>query len=196
MGRLIHDRQQEEGWGASIIPRLARDIVNELPEVRGFSERNLKRMLRFYREYCIDAGELQTDSVADLKVPQPVALIPWGHNAVLLEKVKDRSVRLWYAEQTYNQGWSRATLQQMIRNRAHERQGKAVTNFDQRLPLYQSELAQQHLKDPYIFDFLTIDQPFRERELEVGLLEHLEAFLIELGNGVRLRGAPISIGRQ
>lgn len=100
-----------------------------------------------------------------------------------MEKVKDLSARLWYIQQTIEQGWSRDTLGQMIKNSAHKRRGKAVTNFQQSLPSPQSVLARQLLKDPYIFDFLTLEEPFHERELETGLVRHLEKFLLELGQG-------------
>jgi predicted nuclease of restriction endonuclease-like (RecB) superfamily len=209
IGQMILERQQREGWGAAVIPRLSRDIRNDLPEEKGFSERNIKRMLRFYREYPTllkvpqPAAQLQPAENADLvKVPQPVAQIPdneistnllvakipWGHNILLIEKVKDLSTRLWYMQQTIDQGWSRDILGQMIKSCAHKRQGEAVTNFGQRLLSTQSDLARQLLKDPYIFDFLTLEEPFHERELETGLVRHLEKFLLELGQGFAFVG--------
>ncbi|RPH79090.1 MAG: DUF1016 domain-containing protein [Nitrospiraceae bacterium] len=217
IGRMIHERQQKKGWGVGIIPRLAKDIRNELPEVKGFSERNVGRMIAFYRDYA-DCPPILPQAVAKLKplskrkqpvalrtaegkVPQPVAKIvsqeilqqliakiPWGHNILLLEKVKDLPSRLWYMQQTIEQGWSRNVLGLMIKNNAHKRRGKAVTNFPQRLPDPQSDLAQQVLKDPYVFDFLTLAEPFQERELEVGLVRHLEKFLLELGQGFAFVG--------
>ena len=162
VGRMIHERQQEEGWGTGIIPRLATDIVNTFPEVKGFSERNLKRMLRFYREYA---------------VPQ----------------VKDITERFWYAEQVIIQGWSRDSLTQMIKNNTYQRQGSAVSNFNVKLPAAQFDLAQQTLKDPYIYDFLTLTEPFKERELETELLKHLEKFLLELGGGFAFVGRQYHI---
>ncbi len=186
IGNMIHERQQNEGWGAGIIPRLANDIVNELPEVKGFSERNLKRMLRFYREYA-------ASEVADGKVPQAVAQLPWSHNALLIERVKDVRARLWYAEQIMIEGWSRNSLMQMIKNNVFERQGAAVSNFTKRLPEIQSNLAQQTLKDPYVFDFLTLSEPFKERELETELLKHLEKFLLELGGGFSFVGRQYKV---
>jgi predicted nuclease of restriction endonuclease-like (RecB) superfamily len=178
IGRMIHQRQQTEGWGAGVIPRLASDLKNELPEEKGFSERNIKRMLTFFREYPVSGIVPQpvaqlgdTDNLTG-KVPRPVAQpgtlsdrsnlqqlvakIPWGHNLVLMEKVKDLPTRLWYMEQTIEQGWSRDTLVTMIKSNAHARQGQVVSNFSIRLPAPQSELVRQLLKDPYLFDFLTI----------------------------------------
>lgn len=107
---------------------------------------------------------------------------------MLLGKVKDTDERRWYIAQTLAQGWSRSTLMAMIDSRAHNRQGVGASNFAVRLLAPQSELVKQTLKDPYIFDFLTIEEPFRERELEVGLIQHLEKFLLELGQGFAFMG--------
>jgi predicted nuclease of restriction endonuclease-like (RecB) superfamily len=220
VGRVIHERQQKEGWGKAIIPRLSRDLRNELPEVKGFSERNLGRMIRFYNEYpdlfrILPAGNAgAADAGARPVLPQPVAktedstssislalaeaaiALPWGHNFLLLEKLKYLPTRLWYMRQTLEHGWSRNVLALMVDGRAHERQGKATTNFALRLPSPQSDLAQQALKDPYIFDFLTLAEAFRERELETGLVAHLERFLLELGRGFAFLGRQykVSVG--
>jgi predicted nuclease of restriction endonuclease-like (RecB) superfamily len=214
IGRMLQERQQQEGWGAAVIPRLSRDLRNELPEVKGFSERNIGRMIAFYRTYSSFRDFLPqpvAKSSADEIVPQAVAKtgppgfvqrlvaqIPWGHNILLMEKVKDLPVRLWYMQQIVEHGWSRPVLLQMISNRAHMRQGKAVTNFKERLPSSHSDLVQQALKDPYIFDFLTLEEPFRERELETELIRHLEKFLLELGQGFAFVGRqyPLGIGEE
>ena len=210
IGRMIHQRQQLEGWGAAVIPRLAGDLKNELPEEKGFSERNIKRMLAFYREYPVSeivpqpVAQLGNNDASSGKVPQSVAQmtgraepailhhlavkLPWGHNILLMEKVKELPIRLWYMEQSIEQGWSRDTLGAMIKGKAHERQGRAVSNFSDRLPAPQSELARQLLKAPYLFDFLTIEEPFHERELETALVRHLEKFLLELGQGFAFVG--------
>jgi len=198
IGRMIHQRQQEKGWGAGVIPRLAGDLKNELPDVKGFSERNIKRMLQFYREYR-DLPQ----PVSNI-VPQPAAQLPdhpqvavslrlafglpWFHHVILIEKVKNLSARLWYMQQTIEQGWSRDTLTAMIKGNAHARQGQAISNFSTRLPAPQSELAREMLKDPYLFDFLTLEESFHERELETGLVRHLEKFLLELGAGFAFVG--------
>jgi predicted nuclease of restriction endonuclease-like (RecB) superfamily len=214
IGRMIDERQNQEGWGAAVIPRLSHDIRNELPEVKGFSARNIDRMVAFYREYPSFSAAISPPPVAkilpvearisistpivsklqdadgegDTIVPQLAAQIPWAHNVILIQKVKDLPIRAWYMRQTIEQGWSRDVLSAMIQSAAHERQGSAVTNFADRLPPAQSDLAQQTLKDPYIFDFLTLDQPFRERELETGLVRHLQKFLVELGQGFAFVG--------
>ncbi|HOT75930.1 MAG TPA: PDDEXK nuclease domain-containing protein [Candidatus Wallbacteria bacterium] len=198
IGRMIHFRQLEEGWSASVIPHLSRDLNNDLTEIKGFSERNLGRMLAFYRAYE-DLDIILPQPVAKMrkgsKVPQPVAKIrdlllnvQWGHHALLLEKVKDVNLRYWYMEQCIRNGWNRDDLGLMIKSAAHERQGKAATNFNLTLPAAESEMARQSLKDPYIFDFLTLREPFDEREFETGLVTHLEKFLLELGSGFAFVG--------
>ena len=210
IGRMIHNRQREKGWGAGVIPRLAVDLKNDLPDVKGFSERNIKRMLAFFREYprigIAPQPVAQLDGMEPRpeKVPQPAAQllekkdntilqrlvlkIPWGHNILLMEKIKDLEIRYWYMKKTIEQGWSRHTLGAMIKSLAHERQGIAVSNFSARLPSPQSEMARELLKDPYLFDFLTIEKSFHERELETGLVRHLEKFLLELGSGFAFVG--------
>jgi predicted nuclease of restriction endonuclease-like (RecB) superfamily len=127
-----------------------------------------------------------------------VAQLLWATNVLLMQRVKDIPTRCWYAQAVIEHGWSRDTLNQMINSRAHERQGKAVTNFNERLPPPQSDLVRQALKDPYIFDFLTLEEPFRERELETGLIRHLEKFLLELGQGFAFVGRqyPLGIGEE
>ncbi len=220
VGRLIESRQEVEGWGSGVIPRLSRDLRNELPGIKGFSERNLDRMIRFYREYPTlmvempQAVALLEPGARDSISPQPVAklaidaestslaeavlALPWAHNSVLIEKVKDPRARLWYMHQTLEQGWSRNVLELMIKSQAHVRQGEPTTNFTSRLPEPQSDLAQQALKDPYVFDFLTLDKPFRERELETGLIAHLERFMLELGIGFAFVGRQyqLSVGKD
>ncbi|MFN7352049.1 MAG: YhcG family protein [Burkholderiales bacterium] len=198
IGALIDRRQQQEGWGASVIPRLARDLHNELPDEKGFSERNIKRMLSFYREY--PHLDFVPQAVAQIEMPSnmqallacfPAELmlsIPWGHHAELMAKVKDHATRQWYMQATINHGWSRNILLMQIETAAHHRQGRAITNFAKRLPPPDSDLVQQTLKDPYLFDFLTLESDFHERELETGLIAHLEKFLLELGQGFAFVG--------
>lgn len=224
VGRLIDERQATEGWGAAVIPRLARDLAADLDDVRGFSERNLKRMVQYHHAYpglgrLLTSGSAGADgtptfgprAVAQLPAVRPGAIgpqavaqfsglaaheacallsveIPWGHNILLLQKVPDATTRLWYLRTCLAEGWSRDVLGLMIKSEAHARQGTAITNFHTCLPAPQSDLARQTLKDPYVFDFLALDAGFRERELELGLLAHLERFLLELGVGFAFVG--------
>jgi len=201
IGALIEARQQQEGWGAGVIPALAGDLHNELPEEKGFSERNIKRMLAFYREYPHSGfvprpvAQME-DPATDLEMPQSVALfpaellcaVPWGHHAELMAKVKDLPTRSWYMRAAVEHGWSRNVLLMQIETAAHERFGHSVTNFARMLPPPESDLARKALKDPYLFDFLTLHSDFHERELETELVTHLEKFLLELGQGFAFVG--------
>lgn len=208
IGALIDSRQKKQGWGAGVIPRLAADLHNDLPEEKGFSERNIKRMLAFYREYpLLDfVPHTVAPSGAAPEVPQAAALfqapllqaIPWGHHAELMAKVKDLPTRHWYMQATVQYGWSRNILVMQIESAAHHRQGRTVSNFASRLPAPDSDLVQQTLKDPYLFDFLTLEPGFHERELETGLVAHLEKFLLELGQGFAFVGRQyhLDIGDQ
>lgn len=185
IGKIILEKQKMEGWGTGIIPRLSNDLKNELPKIKGFSERNIGYMVRFAKEYC---DTILQQLVAKLNDHSVFYGIPWGHHILLMEKNKDVLIRFWYMEQTVKNGWSRDTLASMIKNESHKRQGALAHNFDETLPHPQSELVRQTLKDPYIFDFLTLSEPFVERELETELVKHLEKFLIELGAGFAFLG--------
>jgi predicted nuclease of restriction endonuclease-like (RecB) superfamily len=174
--------QREEGWGAKVVERLAKDLRAEFPEMEGFSSRNLKYMRAFAVAY----------SEAEF-VQQVVAQIPWGHNLLLLNKLRQPELREWYARKTLEHGWSRAVLSAQIQTKVHAREGKALTNFKQTLPSPQSDLAQQALKDPYTFDFLSLSTEARERELEQGLVDHIQKFLLELGVGFAFVGRQVHL---
>jgi predicted nuclease of restriction endonuclease-like (RecB) superfamily len=178
IGCQILARQKSEGWGTKVVEQLAKDLKSEFPDMTGFSSRNLKYMRAF--------AETHHDETF---VQQAAAQIPWFHNCVLLDKVKDPEQRLWYIQQTIANGWSRNVLVLQIESRLFERQGSAVTNFEQALPKPQSDLAQQLLKDPYNFEFLTISQNAHELELERGLVTHIRDFLLELGMGFSFVGS-------
>lgn len=182
IGRDILSRQKAEGWGAKIIDRLGKDLASAFPGIEGFSPRNLKYM-RAFAEAWPDA-EI---------VPQLVALLPWGHHRILLDRVKNSSTRQWYLKAAVEHGWSRNVLTHHISTALHRRQGKALTNFTRALPSPASDLAQQLLKDPYHFDFLTLGPDARERELERGLLEHLRDLLLELGRGFAFVGSQVPL---
>lgn len=139
-------------------------------------------------------GQIVPQAVAQLdEPPEPLALLPWGTNILLIEKVKDPAVRLWYARKTLEHGWSRAVLTVQIETKLHERSGKAVTNFEQTLPPAQSDLAREVLKDPYTFDFLSLSEEAHERDLERGLVEHIRQFLLELGAGFAFVGQQVHL---
>jgi predicted nuclease of restriction endonuclease-like (RecB) superfamily len=187
LGRDILERQSIAGWGTKIIDRLAKDLHDEFPEHKGFSPRNLKYMRAFAEAWPDEAI-----------VQQVVAQIPWGHNVRILDVVKVPTERLWYIQQAMQQGWSRNVLVMQIETGLYRRQGKALTNFAATLPAPQSDLAQQLLKDPYNFDFLTLSTEAHEKDLERGLLEHIRKFLLELGVGFSFVGSqyPLEVGGE
>jgi predicted nuclease of restriction endonuclease-like (RecB) superfamily len=187
IGREILLRQSQEGWGAKVIDRLSQDLQAEFPELKGLSSRNLKYMRAFAEAY--PENEF---------VQQLVAQIPWGHNVVLLDRVKDSNARLWYAQQVTTNGWSRNILSIQIESQLYQRQGQAVTNFETTLPPDRSDLARATLKDPYVLDFLCLGIEAQERELESALVQHIEKFLLELGAGFAFVGKqfPLEVGGQ
>jgi predicted nuclease of restriction endonuclease-like (RecB) superfamily len=178
IGKAIAEKTTSEKWNTKILETFARDLANNFPGMAGFSLRNLKYMRIFAEAY------------PDETVATAVARIPWGHNIVLLEKLQDDAQRLWYAQKTVENGWSRSMLLMWIESDLYKRQGKAITNFKATLPQPHSDLAHETLKDPYNFDFLTIDEKAREQEVEQGLMAHIQKFLLELGQGFSF------IGRQ
>jgi len=190
IGAMINSKQIELGWGAKVIDTLSADILQEFPNMSGFSPRNLKRMVRFYKEYQneFEKVPLAMAQIGNEKMPLLVAQIPWTHNIILIEKIKNIKLRYWYIEQTLQNGWSKDILSLMIKSELHKRAGSLVSNFKQILPPFESDLVQQSFKDPYRFDFLTITEPFREKELENNLIKHMEKFLIELGSGFAFVG--------
>ena len=199
VGATIVQRQTNAGWGDAVVERLAHDLRHAFRDLEGFSPRNIWRMRAFFLAWSGPPTKL-TQAVSETggrqaakKLPQAVSEIPWGHNIVLLQQLERAEDRLWYAEQTRAQGWSRAVLQVQIAKKAHARQGKAVTNFSRALPPPQSERARQALKDPYTFDFLTIGREAHERVTERDLLAHVREFLIELGAGFAFIGNQVKL---
>jgi predicted nuclease of restriction endonuclease-like (RecB) superfamily len=182
IGRDILERQATQGWGAKVIEWLARDLSKAFPEMKGFSSRNLKYMRAFAEAWPDEAI-----------VQQAVAQLPWGHNLVLLTKLKQREERLAYAQKTIEHGWSRAVLVMQIETGLLQRQGSAVTNFEQLLAKPHSDLARESLKDPYRFDFLGLGAEAQEREIEAALVRHVTEFLLELGAGFAFVGRQVHV---
>ena len=182
IGRDILERQAGQGWGAKVIERLALDLRNAFPDMKGFSRANLLYM-RAFAEAWPDTEIVQ----------QLVGRLPWGHNLVLLTKLKETKARINYAERAIEHGWSRNVLNIHIETRFLEREGQAVTNFETRLPAPGSDLARNTLKDPYIFDFLDVGKEADEREIESALMRHISRFLLELGAGFAFVGRQVHI---
>jgi predicted nuclease of restriction endonuclease-like (RecB) superfamily len=182
IGRLILDRQEREGWGTKVIERLAGDLRETYPEMKGFSARNLMSMRSF--------GEAYPDAEI---VKQLVSQLPWGHLIRLLQRVKAPAAREWYVRESIAHGWSRSVLELQIDAEAHARHGKALTNFATTLPPVDSDMAAQVFKDPYLFDFLGTADPRREREIEQALVDHIQRFLLELGAGFAFVGRQVHL---
>ena len=182
IGKEIVKKQEQEGWGSKALEKVAKDLQNEFPGIEGFSRSNIFRMKAFfiaYKKVAQDVRQLESLPIFD---------IPWGHNILLVQKLKNNDERLWYASKTIEHGWSRSMLTIWIENDLYRREGNAITNFKTALPAPQSDLAEQTIKDPYIFNFLTLHKDHLENELEAGLVKHIQKFLIELGQGFSFVG--------
>ena len=187
IGKAILEKQREEGWGAKVIDRMAKDLKDAFPEMSGFSPRNIKYMRKFAE--CWPDYEI---------VQQVVAQIPWRTNLKLLDKVETQEGRVWYAQKVIENGWSSNVLELQIQSGLMERSGKSVNNFTATLPPTASDMANQVFKGPYLFDFLGTDMPRREVEIERQLTEHIQNFLLELGQGFAFVGRQVhmEVGNQ
>lgn len=177
IGKTIIQAQKNKGWGKKVISQLSKDLRSEFSDMTGFSPQNLKYMRKFAEEYSLD--EISQQAVDQL---------PWGHIITLIYTVLDKTERHFYIKETIKNCWSRNILSMQIETNLFKRQGKAVTNFQDKLPLPQSDLARATLKNPYLFDFLSLGKNAHEREVEKGLINHMEKFLLELGDGFAFLG--------
>lgn len=187
LGAAILQKQSASGWGAKVIDRLSADLKEAFPTMKGFSARNLKYMRKFAQEW------------PDREIVQRcVAQIPWRSNIVLMEKVKEPQLRLWYASQAIENGWSKDILGLQVESKLHTRLGESANNFDNALPPVDSDMARYIFKDPYIFDFLGTTEVRLESELEEKLVRHIEKFLLELGQGFAFVGrqVPVEVGES
>ncbi len=191
LGADMVARQMEHDWGSGFLTNLSRDLMREFPDIKGFSKRNLELIRQWYRFWSGDAA------IAKQAVAQFTS-IPWGHNLAIIAKCPGHAEALYYVQQTQTHGWSRAVLVHQIESGLWRREGKAVTNFAQTLPAPQSDLAAQMLKDPYVFDFLSLTPAHTERELEQALIDHITQFLLELGAGFAYLGrqVPLQVGER
>ena len=183
LGKMIAEK--ESVWGSKLIEQVAKDLREEFPDMSGLSASNLKYCKRFYLFYQI--GQQAVDQLQSIDkqpnefVHQVVGRIPWGHNIRIFTKANDIQEALFYIQQTSLHNWSRDLLALQIKSNLYERQGKAITNFSNTLPLPNSDLAQQTLKDPYIFDFVNMTTQSKERDIETQLTTNITRFLLELG---------------
>jgi predicted nuclease of restriction endonuclease-like (RecB) superfamily len=190
LGKNIVETLKKSSWGDKILENLSKDLQHEFPDIKGLSLRNFQYFRKFYLFYTTDP-EIVQQPVAQLEeIQNMVTSIPWGHNIAIFTKSKDLNEALFYLSKTIENGWSRDTLHLQLKSDLYQRQGKAITNFEKTLPRPQSDLARQTLKDPYIFDFLTLSESTKEKDVEDQLVSHVTRFLLELGKGFAF------IGRQ
>ena len=192
LGADIVEKQTAAKWGDGFLGKLSQDLMTEFPDMRGFSLSNLKYIKQWYLFYSTheSIGQQLVGRLKKANVQQLVAQIPWGHNLVIISKIKDTNEALFYVQKIIQNNWSRAVLTHQIESGLYGRAGKAITNFKATLPLPQSDLARQTLKDPYSFDFLTLREKHDEKELEDALINQIAGFLLEMGSGFSY------IGRQ
>lgn len=188
LGRDIVDKQSAFAWGEGFLNQLAKDLIREFPDIKGFSKSNLK----YIRQWFLFYSQIGQQAVGQLQS------IPWGHNLAIIAKCKNHNEALYYVQNTIAYGWSRSVLTHQIESGLWQRQGKAVCNFADTLPASQSDLAAQILKDPYIFDFLSLAGEHSERDLELGLTQQITQFLLELGAGFAYLGrqVPLQVGSR
>lgn len=190
LGKMIIHKQEHSDWGDKLIEALAADLKRSFPDTQGFSRSNLHSMKKFSEAY--DSPEI---------VQALPGQLPWTHNLVLLERLKYPKERLWYARQTLENGWSYRTLMTQIKENLYQAQGKIelkTTNFSSKLSSHQSRLAEETIKDPYKFHFLTVGEDALEKEIHQGLLDHIKEFLMALGQGFALYGThyPLQISKK
>lgn len=188
IGKSISLKINDSKWGSSVVEELAKDLKKEFPNQKGFSRSNIFSMKKWYEFYSV--SNLQTE-----KVQQLVGQIPWGHNVVIISKSETLEEALYYCSKTLENNWSRSILIHQIESGLYSRQGKAITNFNDTLPINQSELANETLKDPYKFDFLNLQEKALEKDIEQQLVQHITSFLLELGAGFSFVGRqyPVKI---
>lgn len=168
LGKEIVAKQEESQWGDGLIKQLSTDLQQEFPDMKGFSISNIKYIKQWYLFYCKHVtigqqvvGQLENTNILDL-----VSQIPWGHNLRIIAQCQSIEEALFYIHKTIEHGWSRSMLDLHIKQQEFQRTRHSISNFSRLLPTVQSDLAQQLLKDPYNFDFLTLTDNYKERELE------------------------------
>lgn len=192
LGRDIVAKQKTSKWGDAFLATMSKDLQRTFPDMSGFSVQNLKSIRYWYKFYTTEENGLQLVSQIDM-VEKMVKSIPWGHNQRIAYKCKNIPEALFYVQKTMDNGWSRNVLEHQIDSGLYDRQGKAITNFQVKLPEPQSDLAEQTLKNPYNFDFLTLREEYDEKELEDALVNQITQFLLELGTGFSYLGRQVHI---
>lgn len=194
LGKELHDRKDKFSYGQSFYKTISRDLRRELPDVKSFSETNLRYMQKFAELYSEISNLPQVGENFRSEEIEPLFAIPWGHHKIIIDKCNGNPKKaLFFVNQVIQNNWSRAVLLNFLDTDLYERQGKAITNFNLTLPAMQSDLAQEITKDPYKFDFITLTQSYNEKELKDALMDNIQKFLLELGNGFAFVGREYRI---
>ena len=222
VGEMLTCSQMEDGWGQKTLERLSVDLKNEFPKIKGFSVRNMQFMMQFYEEYNkeLTLPKCYTPGIAKLPISQlnkntesdiypitqsaisqlptynfelPVKHLSWTHNLVLIQKVKDVRARYWYMIQCIKSNWKVDYLKEVITRDDYGKHGALANNFAETLPSNEAREVSSMLKDPYVFDMLTFTDEYNERDVEIGLVKHVEQFLVEMGAGFGFMGRQYHI---
>lgn len=194
LGKELHDRKDKFSYGQSFYKTISRDLRRELPDVKSFSETNLRYMQKFAELYSEVSNLPQVGEDFRSEEIEPLFAIPWGHHKIIIDKCNGNPKKaLFFVNQVIQNNWSRAVLLNFLDTDLYERQGKAITNFNLTLPAMQSDLAQEITKDPYKFDFITLTKSYNEKELKDALMDNIQKFLLELGNGFAFVGREYRI---
>lgn len=227
IGTIVSAQEKTKGWGAKVVVQLSKDLSTEFPDMKGFSQRNL----RYMRDFALAYPELGNADIASILqgtpaksqlidnkrvkilqqaaaksknaqnqgaviLQQAVAKLPWGHHIVILTKVKSSEERKFYIHKCIENNWSRDILTVQIDSGLHKRVGTSINNFGNTLPAYHSDLANATIKNPYVFDFLSMGEKIQERDFEKALIKHLKEFMLELGKGFSYVGNQKNINVQ
>ena len=203
VGEILQKSQDADGWGKKTLQRLSVDLKNEYSEIKGFSVRNMQCMIQFFNEYNQELTMVKggAPSIAQPVVAQlgqynfslPIKHLGWVHNLILLQQVKDIRARYWYMVQSITSHWSKRYLQEAIKLDDYGKHGALANNFSETLPIPEANDVKSMLKDPYIFDMLTFTKEYNERDVEIGLVKHVEKFLVEMGAGFAFMGRQYHI---
>ena len=195
IGKLLSESQKQIGWGNNALEQLANDLKNDYPDIKGFSVRNCQVMIQFYNEYnqLLTNTQRPVAHLEDRNLIFPVKQLGWAQNVALMQRVKDLKARYWYMIQCLKNGWSRDFLVEAIKQDYYHAHGALAHNFDSTLPEIQAKQVRETLKDPYIFDMLTFTDEYDERDIELGLIKHIERFLVEMGAGFAFMGRQYHI---
>jgi predicted nuclease of restriction endonuclease-like (RecB) superfamily len=222
IGEMLEMSQKADGWGQKTLERLSTDLKNDFPKVKGFSVRNMQYMMQFYEEYNkeLTLPKSEQQSITQLALAQldnytktedyaiakssisqlptynfilPIKSLSWTHNLILIQKVKDIRARYWYMVQSIKSHWKAEYLKEVIDRNDYEKHGALANNFDATLPAPEAKEVKSMLKDPYIFDMLTFTEEYDERDIEIGLVEHVQKFLVEMGAGFGFMGRQYHI---